>query len=89
MNIIEKGKYNIMSTFKKYFTKNCLTRTLRTFLQTVIGYAVTNFSLYLGGIDYTNGSLLKNALIGLAVSAISAGLAAVMNLGKGENKNNE
>lgn len=65
---------------KKTFTKNCLIRALRTFLQTVAGYAVTNAALYLGGMDYGDGDMLKNAAIGLAVSAISAGLAAVMNM---------
>ncbi len=68
-------------------TKNCLKRALRTFLQTVIGYVLANLSLYIGGIDFNDGSLLKNALIGLAISAFSAGASAVMNLEKGEENN--
>lgn len=87
-NKTEKGKYNIMNALKKHLTKDCVKRALRTFLQTAVGYVVTNISLYVGGIDYTNGDVLKNAFIGLAVSAISAGLAAVMNLGEGAYKNN-
>ncbi len=70
-------------------TKNCLNRALRTFLQTAIGYIITNLSLYFGGIDLTNGDVLKHAFIGLAISAISAGSAAVMNLEKGEDKKDE
>ncbi len=64
------------------FTKNCLIRALRTFLQTVIGYVLANLSMYVGGIDFNDGDLLKNALVGLAISAFSAGASAVMNLEK-------
>lgn len=69
-----------MGTIKKYLLKPCIKRAFRTFLQTVFGYVVTNISLYLGGIDYTDGNILKNAIIGFVISAVSAGLAAVMNL---------
>lgn len=69
-------------------SKECIIRTLRTFLQTAIGYVLANVSLHLGGIDFTDDNILKNALAGLAVSAFSAGAAAVMNLKKGEDKNN-
>ncbi len=76
-----------MSKLKNYFTKPCLKRALRTFLQTAIGYAVTNVSLYVGGVDFADGDVLKNALIGLAVSAVSAGASAVMNIKEGANNN--
>lgn len=66
------------------FTKNCLIRALRTFLQTAIGYILANISLYAGGIDFADGSVVKNALIGLAIAAFSAGASAVMNLERGE-----
>lgn len=69
------------------FTKECLYRALRTFLQTAIGYVITNISLYAAGVDFADGDVVKKALIGLAVSAISAGSAAVMNMKKGEDKN--
>lgn len=67
---------------KTIFTKECLIRAGRTFLQTAIGYIVTNISMSLSGIDFTDGNVLLNTLIGLAVSAISAGASAVMNMGK-------
>ena len=47
-------------------------RSLRTFLQTAVGYIAVNIA----ATDLT----VKSAVLGLAVSAISAGLAAVMNL---------
>lgn len=61
-------------------TKECLKKALRTFLQTAIGYVLTNISLALGGVDLADGDVVKNALIGLAIAAISAGASAVMNL---------
>ena len=70
-------------------TKNCLIRALRTFLQTAIGYFITNVALNLSGVDFSDKNMVKNVLIGLAVSALSAGAAAVMNIEKtekGENK---
>ena len=63
-------------------TKNCLIKALRTFLQTAIGYILANLSLYISGIDFNDG----NVVIGLAISAFSAGASAVMNLEKGEEK---
>lgn len=86
MNKIQKGKYNIMKNKKLCLSKNCLKKALRTFLQTAIGYLLANVSLYIGGVDFNDGNLVKNALIGLAVSAFSAGAAAVMNIEKGEEK---
>lgn len=65
-------------------TKNCLIKALRTFLQTAIGYVLANVSLYFTGVDFNDESVLKNALIGLAISAFSAGASAVMNLEKGD-----
>lgn len=73
-----------MKKFKICVTKKCLKKALRTFIQTAVGYAVTNVSLCFTGADLANGDYLKDALIGLAVSAISAGIAAVMNLEKGK-----
>lgn len=73
---------------KLCLTKNCLIRALRTFLQTAIGYVLANLSLYAGGIDFADGGVVKNALIGLAVAAFSAGASAVMNLERGEENKN-
>ena len=61
-----------MSNFLK---KPYVKRALRTFLQTAVGYIAVNIA----AIDLT----VKSAVLGLAVSAISAGLAAVMNLKEG------
>ena len=66
------------------FKKSCLIRALRTFLQTAIGYVLTNVTLYLSGVNFADNDVVKNALIGLAISALSAGAAAVMNIEKGE-----
>ena len=64
------------------FSSNCLKRALRTFLQTAVGYIVTNLAMYFGNMDFGNEDLLKKAVCGLAVSAVAAGLSAVMNLDK-------
>jgi hypothetical protein len=76
-----------MKKLKFGLSKECLRKALRTFLQTAVGYIVTNISLSLGGIDFADGDLVKNTLIGLSVSAISAGASAVMNLEKREEIN--
>lgn len=61
------------------FTKETLKRALRTFAQTAVGYIVVNAAI----IDFSSGKdAIKSALIGLCVSAIAAGIAAVMNLEK-------
>ena len=46
--------------------KNCVKRALRTFLQTAVGYIAVNIA----ATDLT----VKSAVLGLAVSAISAGM---------------
>ena len=61
------------------FTKETWRRALRTFLQVAVSYIATNLFV----VDFTAESkVLTSALIGLAVSAGAAGLAAVMNLEK-------
>lgn len=75
-----------MKFFKFYLSKDCVKKVFRTFLQTAIGYIITNITLYLGGIDFADGDVLRNALIGLAIAAFSAGSAAVMNLEKADSK---
>lgn len=61
------------------FTKETLRRAGRTFLQTAIGYVAANVAF----IDFTaEDEVLFSALIGLAVSAIAAGVAAIMNTEK-------
>ena len=52
--------------------KTCIKRALRTFLQTAVGYIAINIA--------TTDLSVKSAIIGLAVSAVAAGMAAVMNI---------
>lgn len=60
-----------------FFKKNCVRRALRTFLQTAIGYLAVNIAV----VDFSaDKAALKSCLIGLGVSAVSAGISAVMNL---------
>lgn len=88
-NKTRKGKYNIMSKIKICLKKPCLKRAFRTFIQTALGYVITNVTLALSGLDFNDGDVVKNALIGLAVAAVAAGASAVMNLKEGEDKDNE
>ncbi|MEE0981475.1 MAG: hypothetical protein U0K91_07300 [Acutalibacteraceae bacterium] len=61
------------------FTKETLKRMARTFLQTALGYIVVNIAF----VDFAGDrDVIESALIGLCVSAVSAGAAAVMNLEK-------
>jgi hypothetical protein len=63
------------------FTSETAKRALRTFLQAAVAYIVTHAPI----IDLTDADeVIKRALIGLVVSAISAGIAAAMNLEKKE-----
>lgn len=52
--------------------KNCVKRALRTFLQTAVGYIAVNIA--------ATDMSVKSAVLGLVVSSVSAGMAAVMNL---------
>lgn len=62
-------------------TKTTIKRALRTFIQTALGYIAVNIAV----IDFSAGKeILKTALVGVGVSAVSAGLCAVMNLEKKE-----
>ena len=70
----------------KYNLKEMAKRAFRTFLQTACGYIVTNVSLVCAGIDFTDGNAVLNVLTGLAISAVSAGVAAIMNLEKTESE---
>lgn len=52
--------------------KEWLRRAVRTFIQTAAGYISVNI--------VTTDLTVKSAVLGLAVSAVSAGVAAMMNL---------
>jgi hypothetical protein len=57
--------------------KNWLRRALRTALQTAVGY----IAVAVPAVDWsTDRAVLKTTLIGIGISAVSAGLAAAMNL---------
>ncbi|MDE6752785.1 MAG: CHAP domain-containing protein [Eubacterium sp.] len=59
------------------WTKETTKRVFKTFLQAALAYAAMNIA----GIDFTGDrDMIKTALIGLALSATSAGIAALMNL---------
>ena len=57
--------------------KETIRRALRTFVQTAIGYIVTNIAILSDPETLQNTDILKTTIIGLIISAISAGLAAV------------
>jgi hypothetical protein len=58
-------------------TKETLKRTFRTFFQAAIAYIVTNIAI----IDFADTSeVIQRAIAGLIVSALAAGIAAIMNL---------
>ena len=68
-----------MKKLKDFYGKPWVRRTVRTFAQTAVGYIAVN----LAAIDFTaEKSVLTTALLGLAVSAVSAGVAAAMNYKK-------
>lgn len=59
------------------FTKNTAKRAFRTFIQAFISFIVVNYTM----IDVTGDrSAIKQAVIGLLISAVAAGISAVMNL---------
>lgn len=62
--------------------KETIRRAFRTFWQTAIGYIVTNIAILSDPETLQNTDIFKTAIMGLIISAISAGLAAVMNLPK-------
>lgn len=65
----------------KRFTKETAKRAVRTFGQAAVGYIVANLAI----VDFSSGKeVAKSALIGLCMSALAAGLSAVMNLQKKE-----
>lgn len=59
--------------------KEWMRRAIRTFFQTAVGYLL----VAVPALDFSEGEKLKPALIGIGVSAVAAGLAAVMNIREG------
>ena len=63
--------------------KNWKIRALRTFIQAAVGYLAINVPM----VDFGSGwDICKKGLIGLGVSTVAAGIAAVMNFIDEENK---
>ncbi len=58
------------------FTKETLMKTLRTFIQTAAGYIIVGLIAF----DTAELEDWRTSVIGLCISGIAAGLAAVMNL---------
>ena len=52
-----------------------LYRAARTFVQAAVGYV----AIVVPNIDFSDTSALKTTLVGIGVSAVSAGIAALMN----------
>lgn len=63
--------------------KEWIKRSLRTFFQTAISYIAVNISSFSNGCNITSC-----AFKGLTISAIAAGLAAIMNLELKKNDKN-
>lgn len=61
--------------------KETIIRTVRTFFEAALGYIAANLAVAIadGGEDL---NILKTALVGILVSSIAAGIAAVLNLPK-------
>ena len=78
-----------MSKIKICLKKPCLKRAFRTFIQTALGYVITYVTLALGGLDFNDGDVQKNALISLTDASVAAGASAEMNFKERENKDNE
>lgn len=66
--------------------KEMFRRAGRTFAQAAVGYIAANL-VYVVNTNANDVHFLKNVFIGLGVSSIAAGLAAVMNLPRKENGN--
>lgn len=56
--------------------KTWIKRAIRTFIQTAVGYIAVNIA----AVDFTDTSITRTAVVGLCVSAVASGLAAVMNV---------
>lgn len=65
--------------------KDWIRRALRTGLQTAVAYFATTVAT----VDWTNESVAKSALLGIAVTAIAMGLSAGMNYYDGKDKTEE
>ena len=63
--------------------KEMIRRSLRTFIQAAVGYIATHL-VFIASANTPDYDYIKNAVIGIGVSAAAAGIAAVMNRPKDE-----
>ncbi len=61
--------------------KEMLKRAARTFVQAALGYVAANL-IYIVSSSPENFDYMKNTVMGLVISAVAAGLSAVMNMPK-------
>ena len=66
--------------------KEWLYRALRTFGQAMLGYLAANLLAVVTEADVSDPTGLVNTLMGLFAAGVAAGLAALMNLSKKEDK---
>ena len=72
-------KEKVKEFFNKIgITKDTVERAVKTFLQAFLAYIVT----VLAAGDYLESEITKKALVGLLMSALAAGVSAVMNMFK-------
>ena len=57
-----------------------LKRAARTFVQAAAGYLSANLVVVFASGEVLNGDYIKTAVAGLLMSAVAAGLAAIMNM---------
>lgn len=69
--------------------KEWLYRALRTFGQAMLGYLAANLLAVITQTDVSDPTGFANTLLGLFAAAVAAGLAAVMNWGKGGTTDDE
>ncbi len=69
--------------------KEWLYRALRTFGQAMLGYLAANLLAVVTQADVSDPTGFANTLLGLFAAAVAAGLAALMNRGKGEHTDDQ
>ena len=69
--------------------KEWLYRALRTFGQAMLGYLAANLLATVTQADVSDPTGFANTLLGLFAAAVAAGIAALMNRGKGGSTDDE
>lgn len=65
-------------------TKTTLIRAAKTFIQAACGYLAVNIGTYASEISSGDCTIIKPILLTLGSSAIAAGIAAAMNIERGD-----